>query len=174
MSEPFIGQIKIFGFIFAPENWANCNGALLPINQNQALYAIIGTTFGGDGTTTFALPELRGRMALGHDLSNAKPYATPLGRIAGQETVTLTTAQMPTHTHSVQASSDDASEILPTDNVFATTNKTIYAQFNPNNLVNLNTNAVSSAGGGQAHENRMPSLAVNFCISLDGIFPPRN
>jgi microcystin-dependent protein len=168
MAEPFIGEVRMWGLTFAPQGWMFCNGGLLPINQNQALYSLIGTTFGGNGTTTFAVPELRGRVPM--HVGSSGPQQ---GLRAGAETVTLTPAQMPAHTHDVRSSSQTGDENAPAGHIFAAADGAeTYAA--PANLVKLNANTVSNAGGGQGHENRQPTLAINFTIALQGLFPSRN
>lgn len=167
MSEPYLGEIRLFGFNFPPRNWSKCDGAILPISQNQALYSLLGTTYGGDGRTSFALPDLRGRVPI----SFSSSY--PQGQKSGSETVTLTVAQMPAHTHTLRANGSDSSGTSPNDQVLANTgSETIYGD--PGNLVSLNSNTISSTGGGQSIENMQPFLAIEFCIALTGIFPPRN
>lgn len=166
MSEPFLAEIRIVGFNFAPRGWAFCDGQILPINQNQSLYSLLGTTYGGDGRTSFALPDLRGRVPIHVSDSHRQ------GQKSGEETHTLSAAEMPNHDHVMQASTSDAAQGSPTDSVLAKSSTPIYSK--PNNLVNLNPAAIPNVGGGQAHENMMPSIAVNFCIALRGLFPSRN
>jgi len=180
MSEPFLSEIKLMSFNFAPKGWAQCNGQFMPINQNQALFALLGTTYGGNGQTTFALPNLRGRVAMhegqGHDL----------GEAAGSTAVTINIQQLPTHTHFVNARSDvvlpDAGPQDPTGKLFAgpqvalqggnTAPVQLYTA--PGSLATLSPQAVSSVGGNQPHNNMMPYLTLNFCIALQGIFPSQN
>ncbi len=166
MSEPFLAEIRMVGFNFAPRGWAFCDGQILPINQNQSLYSLLGTTYGGDGRTSFALPELRGRtpihMGNGHSL----------GQRSGTETQPLTVAQIPRHQHQLRASSDNANENAPADNLLARSTSTIYSS--PGNLVAMNSGAVADTGAGQGHDNMQPYLALNFCIALQGLFPSRN
>ena len=170
MSEPFLAEVKMVGFNFAPRGWAFCDGQILPINQNQSLYSLLGTTYGGDGRTTFALPDLRGRTPV-HVGSGINQ-----GQKGGEEGHTLTTAEMPQHTHSSSANTatgNQGSDISPTNNVLASQARRelpIYAQ--PTNLTHLSP--VANTGGGQPHENMQPFLAVNFCIALQGLFPSRN
>jgi len=167
MSEPYIGEIRLFGFNFPPRGFAQCDGFLLPINQNQALYSILGTTYGGDGRTTFALPELRGRvpMHVGTGFS--------LGAKAGEETHVLSTGEIPNHDHSLRGTSQGANVPVPTSNLLAdTAPNEIYS--NSSTLVDLATGTVANTGNGQGHVNMMPSIAINFCIALTGVFPPRN
>ena len=155
-------------FVFAPRGWALCNGQLLPINQNQALFALLGTTFGGDGSSNFALPDLRGRTPIhvggGHTL----------GERGGEQAHTLSIAEMPTHTHVQNATSKsgDAATIVPIDNLFAKTTLPAYAP--DKNLVALPPSTVANVGGSQAHLNMQPFLTLSFCIALQGLFPTPN
>jgi microcystin-dependent protein len=168
MSEPFIGEIRIFSFDFAPRNWATCAGQILPIAQNQALFSILGTTYGGNGQTTFALPDLRGRTPIhwgqGPGLSN---YS--LGQSSGEEAHTLTTNEIPGHTHTVTASSNTADVTSPANAYWADGGVTAYSATPSTTLQPLST-----AGQSAPHENRSPYLALNICIALAGIFPSRN
>ena len=181
MAEPFLGEIEAFPFNFAPKGWAFCAGQLLPINQNQALFALLGTTFGGNGTTTFALPDLRGRIAnafgQGPGLGNYN-----LGQTGGEETHTLTLAQMPAggHSHTVTArhNGQTGGANVPSD---AVTLGSGYASETGSPVVNIYGPAPPTVPmgslapvGGQPHENRMPFLGLNYCIALQGIFPSRN
>ena len=167
MSEPYLGEIRMFGFNFPPRGWAKCDGELLAIDQNQSLYSILGTTYGGDGRTSFALPELRGRVPIGFS------GTYPQGQKSGEEKVTLSTDQIPAHTHAVQANSNAGSGTTPTDMVLADAgSENIYGD--ATNLVSMNANTVGSTGGGQGVVNMQPFLAVEFCIALTGVFPPRN
>lgn len=169
--DPFIGQISIVGFNFAPRNWALCDGQLLPISQYQALYALLGTTYGGDGRTTFQLPDLRGRAATGPD------GGLRLGEKFGIETVTLTEAQMPAHAHTLQANTSLANADLPVGALPAARPRggpLMYAAADPASTVEMNPSTVAQAGGGQAHDNMQPHLALNFVIALTGVFPSRN
>jgi microcystin-dependent protein len=179
MSEPFVGQIQTFGFNFAPRGWAFCSGQLLPIAQNTALFSLLGTTYGGDGRTTFGLPDLRGRAPLhlgqGAGLSNHN-----IGQRAGSESSTLTINQMPSHDHtaldpSLRASANPANTNDPTGNALAIapayTDNPPVADMNADSIVHPQPGA---AGGGGAHDNMQPYLTINFCIALVGIFPSRN
>ena len=165
MSEPFLSEIKLMSFNFPPKSWALCNGQFLPINQNQALFALLGTTYGGNGQTTFQLPDLRGRVPMhmggGHTL----------GERAGAASHTLTQAEMPTHTHVVMGSNTPSETNVLTGTVLATTSNAYAA---PANLVALGPSAVSNVGGNQPHNNTQPYLTLNFCIALQGIFPSQN
>jgi len=165
VSEPFLAEIRIFGFNFAPRGWAMCDGQILPINQNQSLYSLLGTTYGGDGRTSFALPDLRGRVPI--HIGNGHVQ----GQKSGEETHTLGVNEMPGHTHTIQASADASTSQDPTNNVLAESGQ-IYKQ--SSNLVDMVSGTMANAGGGQAHENMQPFLAVNFCIALQGLFPSRN
>lgn len=171
MSEPFLSEIKIVSFNFPPKGWAFCNGQLLPINQNQALFALLGTTYGGNGQTNFALPNLRGRvpihMGSGHTL----------GEAAGSTTVTVNIQQMPTHVHpinvtTVQANTTDGN--IPTNTKLLSASNLDSLWKAPSNLQAMNPAAVSSVGGSQPHINMMPTLVLNFIIALQGIFPSQN
>jgi microcystin-dependent protein len=164
MSTPFIAEIKIISWNFPPKGWAFCNGQLLPINQNQALFSLLGTTYGGDGRTNFALPNLRGQVPIhmggGHIL----------GEKAGQTAVTITQQTMPTHPHAMNASATIATLDNPAGNVLANGNpNNLYGPVQ--NLTTLNPATVSSIGGSQPHSNLMPYLVLNFIIALQGIFP---
>ncbi|MDQ1357508.1 MAG: hypothetical protein QOE07_1185 [Acidimicrobiaceae bacterium] len=171
MSEPFLGEIRTFGFNFAPRGWAFCAGQLLAISQNTALFSLLGTTYGGNGQTTFALPDLRGRVGIsvgqGPGLENYD-----LGEVNGAESVTLTPGQMPTHAHNVVANGGAASATRPGGAVPAQTAASSYAPA-PDGT-NMNPGMIANAGGSQPFDNRQPFLVLNFCIALQGIFPSRN
>ncbi|MGN6608170.1 MAG: phage tail protein [Jatrophihabitans sp.] len=166
MSDPYIGEIKLVSFNFPPKGWAFCNGQLLPINQNQALFSILGTFYGGNGQTNFALPNLQGRVALAYDAQH------PLGEMAGEELHTLTLNELPAHNHLAQAS-DTASNpgSSPAGAVWAQNGAAMFASASD---VAMAPGALGSAGGGQAHENRPPYLVLNYIIALQGIFPSQN
>jgi microcystin-dependent protein len=163
MSNPFIGEIRLVGFNFAPAGWAPCDGRLLPISQNDALFALLGTTYGGDGQTTFALPDLRSRVPMHQGNGHA------LGEVGGTETVTLTTDQMASHPHVPQARNAGAAT-GPAGNVWATSAALQFATAS-SPLQPMNAGAVGSTGGSQPHDNMLPFQAVNFVIALEGIFP---
>ncbi|MCB1032391.1 MAG: phage tail protein [Acidobacteria bacterium] len=171
MSEPFLAEVRIVGFNFAPRGWAFCDGQILPINQNQSLYSLLGTTYGGDGRTTFALPDLRGRTPIHVGRSDGGQFHE-LGSKSGEETHTLSANEMPQHDHIAMASSVDGTTPVPTGDVLAQTPSRIYAD--PANLVELRAGTVTNVGGSQAHDNMQPYLALNFCIALQGLFPSRN
>lgn len=170
MSEPFLAEVRIVGFNFAPRGWAFCDGQILPINQNQSLYSLLGTTYGGDGRTTFALPDLRGRTPIHVGSSNGSHHE--LGQKSGEETHTLSAAEMPNHDHVLQANSQDGTAILADGKVFAKSLSNVYED--PTSLVDMQSGIVTNVGGGQAHDNMQPYLALNFCIALQGLFPSRN
>lgn len=172
MSEPFLAEVRIVGFNFAPRGWAFCDGQILPISQNQSLYSLLGTTYGGDGRTSFALPDLRGRTPIHVGSSNGTIHL--LGQKGGEETHTLNAAEMPQHNHTVQASSTAADTVLPGAHVLARTTAADIYRDQLSNLVNLSSATVVSVGGGQAHNNMQPTLVLNFCIALQGLFPSRN
>ncbi len=181
MAEPFLSEIRMCSFNFAPKGWAMCNGQLLPINQNQALFALLGTTYGGDGQTNFALPDLRGRAPI-HSGSGHL-----LGERGGSETHTLTQSQMPAHAHFMTAQSErvlaDGNSQNPSGKLFAapsvaqqggnSTAVRLYSK-KPGSLVAMSTQAVGSTGGSQAHENMQPFSVINYVIALQGIFPSPN
>ena len=172
MSEPFVGEIRMFGFGFAPQGWAQCNGQLLAINQNQALFSLLGATYGGDGRTTFALPDLRSRVPAGQGQGpGLSSYAE--GQAGGAETVTLTATQMPGHTHPVKASSSPAASDQPEGRALARSASHIYTA-KPGTSTVMNPDMLGDAGGSQPHDNIQPCLALNFCIALTGIFPSRS
>jgi len=168
MSEPFLAEIRMMGFNFAPRGWAFCDGQILPINQNQSLYSLLGTIYGGDGRTSFALPDLRGRTPIHVGQDTGSPFTE--GQKGGEETHTLAASEMPQHNHSVNTSSTDGNAPIPIDNTLGGYNN---GYNNGTNLVGL-TNEVANAGGGQAHNNMQPTMVVNFCIAIQGLFPPRN
>ena len=166
MSDFYIGQIMMAGFDFAPRNFAQCSGQLMAIQQNQALFSLLGTTYGGNGVQTFALPDLRGRTPIGQS-SNM-----PTGQVSGSENVTLLSTNVPAHTHSVQATSATGNSRNPRNNLFATEGSpALYAS---GATVPLNPATIGAAGGNQPHSNMQPYAATNFCIALFGIFPSRN
>ena len=171
-SEPFIGEIGWFAGNFAPRGWALCDGQLLPISQNTALFSILGTTYGGDGRTTFALPAVRGRTII-H--AGNGPGLTPrnLGAKGGSETETLTSAQMPSHTHTLRASAGSASANAPADNVMASPGRTrLYDSGEAN--VNMDASAITATGGSQPHNNMQPYNTLNCIIAIQGIYPSRS
>ena len=167
MAEPFLSEIRIFSFGFAPKGWALCNGQLLPINQNQPLFSLLGTTFGGDGRVNFALPNLQGNVPIhvgsGHTL----------GEKGGEQAHTLNMNEMTQHIHTANATSTNGGVIIPTGNLLAGGTPQLY-HVPDNNLTPLNAATVSNVGGSQAHQNMQPFLTLNFSIALQGIFPSPN
>ncbi len=174
MSEPFIAEIRIFAGNFAPRGWAFCNGQLLPISQNTALFSLIGTTYGGDGRSTTALPNLQGRAPM-HPGRGPGLTARRLGQRGGTETVTLSEAQMPSHTHQMQASGRPANNDDPaSDRWLGTAGSSNAAYAPPQNLVQMASQSLESAGGSQPHNNMQPYLAINYIIALVGLYPSRS
>lgn len=170
MSEPFLAEIKIVGFSFAPRGWATCDGQILPINQNQSLYSLLGTTYGGDGRTTFALPDLRGRTPI--HVGSAVGAYHPLGQKGGEEAHPLNAGEMPQHAHTMSGSGDDAQSNVPENNVSAKATTFVYGE--PAGLTSMNAGVIPSTGGGQSHNNMQPFLTLNLVIALQGLFPSRN
>jgi microcystin-dependent protein len=164
MSDPFLSEIRIMSFDYAPKGWAQCNGQLLPINQNQALFALLGTTFGGDGRVNFALPDLRARAPIhvgsGHTL----------GERGGEQAHTLSIAELPEHTHVLSGSSSTGTQLIPAGNLLAATPNQMYHAADAG-LGAMAAGTVANVGGSQAHLNMEPFLTLNFCIALQGIFP---
>ncbi|KJC57361.1 tail collar protein [Bradyrhizobium sp. LTSPM299] len=162
MAEPFIAEIRMMSFNFPPKGWAFCNGQLLPINQNQALFSLLGTTFGGDGRVNFGLPNLQGRapmhMGSGHTL----------GELGGEYAHTLSISELPTHTHIANATNNNGAVALPADNFLGAVNNAYSPPTAPTALV---AGTISNVGGSQAHQNMQPFLTINFSIALQGIFP---
>lgn len=168
MAEPFLSEIRVMSFGFAPQGWALCDGQLLPINQNQALFSLLGTTYGGNGQTTFALPDLRGRVPIHVGAGHI------LGERAGEQAHTLSIAELPQHTHILNATSAAATGAVPGGNLLATTAATDPLYAGVSNLTAMGAASVSAVGGSQAHPNMQPHLVLSFCIALQGIFPSRN
>lgn len=163
MAEPFLSEIRIMSFGFPPKGWALCNGQLLPINQNQALFSLLGTTYGGDGRVNFGLPNLQGRVPIHNGSSHT------LGEIGGEQAHILSISELPTHTHAATASSANGDAPTPGGYLLASSVNQAYAP--PANLTTLNSASVANVGGSQAHLNMQPFLVLNFCIALQGIFP---
>jgi microcystin-dependent protein len=166
VAEPFLSEIRIMSFVFAPKGWALCDGQLLPINQNQALFSLLGTTYGGDGRVNFGLPDLRSRvpihMGSGHTL----------GERGGEQAHTLSISELPTHTHVLSGTNTDGTQAIPVGNLLARSATQLYAP--PSNLAAMNAASVGTAGGSQAHLNMQPFLVLSFCIALQGIFPSQS
>ncbi len=167
MAEPFLSEVRIFSFGFNPQGWAQCNGQLLPINQNQALFSLLGTTYGGNGQTNFALPDLRSRVPIhvgaGHTL----------GQQAGEQSHTLTIPELPAHRHAVNVTTATADQQYPTPTSYWAAGSSD-AGFHQNANTTMDPGAVLPTGGSQAHLNMQPYLTLNFCIALQGIFPSPN
>lgn len=172
MAEPFLGEIRLMSFVFAPQGWAQCNGQFLLINQNQPLFSLLGTTYGGNGQTTFALPDLRGRVPIHSGQGNV------LGQAGGEQAHTLSIAELPTHIHMLNASSQSGNSPFPnfggTGHVFAQDPGNAYANGFAPSATALNPASVDNLGGSQAHLNMQPYLTLNFCIALIGVFPSPN
>ncbi len=166
MVEPFLGEIRMMSFNFAPKGWAQCNGQLLPINQNQALFSLMGTTYGGNGQTNFALPNFQGRTGI------SQGAGRNMGEVGGQESHTLTPLEMPLHQHFVNTSNDTNARTSQPRNNFPA-NSSPNNVYNPGSSANspMAASAVTTAGGSQAHNNMQPYLAINFCVALQGIYP---
>lgn len=176
MSYPFVGEIRMFGFGFTPIGWQACDGSLLSIAQYEVLFTVIGTTYGGDGQTTFAVPDLRGRLPIhqgqGPGLSN---YI--IGQVAGTETVTLLSTQMPAHTHTALATSGGATSLSPGPSLLpgAVSGDTFYAtDLTGATAIAMSAQSMTAAGGNQPHDNTMPTLTVQYCIAYDGMFPTQS
>jgi len=165
MAEPFLGELRIMSFDFPPRGWAFCNGQLLPINQNQALFSLLGTTFGGDGRVNFALPDLRTRVPI-HDGNGHT-----LGEKGGEQAHTLAIAEMPQHTHALNASTAVAAANTGPGGNYLGQSSGVFLYASAANLATMAPNAIGSVGGSQPHTNMQPFLALNFCIALQGIFP---
>jgi microcystin-dependent protein len=171
MADPFVAEIRIFSFTFPPKGWAWCDGQLLPLSQNTALFSLLGTTYGGNGKSNFALPDLQGRAPM-HPEQGPGLSLHDLGEMGGEETVTLLESEMPAHSHSINASDQPADSNNPDGNAFAAADNPIYsASFNTN--VTLNPRTLTPGGGSMPHNNMMPYLTFYFNIALQGVFPPR-
>ncbi len=175
MADPFVAEIRIFPFTFAPKGWAFCDGQLLQLSQNTALFSLLGTTYGGDGRTNFALPDMQGRAPI-HEGQGPGLSLYDLGQTGGSETVTLLESEIPAHSHTMQS----APTIVSADSNLCTGNSigkssqgNAYIPFNAQNVAQLSPNALTAAGSGQPHNNLMPYLTLNFCIALQGVYPPR-
>ena len=171
MSDPFLGELKLLPFNFAPRGWAFCQGQILSIAQNTALFSLLGTTYGGNGQTTFALPDLRGRVPIGQGQGpGLSPY--DLGQVGGTETVTLTNANLPAHTHQVRATTEDANSAQPGNNLPAAVGAGAYGSQTPDTTMSVSM--IAPSGSNQPFNNVQPYLTLNWCIALSGIFPSRN
>ncbi len=172
MADPFVAEIRIFPFNFAPKGWAFCNGQLMPISQNTALFSLLGTTYGGDGKSTFALPDMQGNAPM-HPGQGPGLSLHDLGEIGGTETVSLLQSEIPSHSHSLNASKADATERIPSGQLPANGVGGIVAYAAPGALTPFSFNGLTPAGGDAPHNNMMPYLTLNFNIALQGVFPPR-
>ncbi len=173
MSSPFLAEIRIFGFNFPPTGWAFCDGQILPLSQNTALFSLLGTTYGGDGKTTFALPNLQGAAPLQPGQGPGLSYHD-LGEMGGEPAVTLLDSEMPSHVHTAQGYPSAGGQ-GPANNTWSDANQRGISVYAPNtNSVYMNPQALSMSGGSQPHNNMMPYLTLNFCIALQGIYPPRS
>jgi microcystin-dependent protein len=168
MAEPFLSEIRIMSFSFAPKGWALCNGQLLPINQNQALFSLLGTTYGGDGRVNFALPNLQGRTPIHMGSSHT------LGEMGGEQGHTLSISEIPTHTHTANATSAAATAGNPSSASVLSKSAGANLYASASNLTALDPQAIANVGGSQVHLNMQPFLVLNFCIALQGIFPSQN
>jgi microcystin-dependent protein len=173
MATPYLAEIRTFAFNFAPAGWAFCNGQLLSISNNAAVFALIGTTYGGDGQTTFALPNLQSRVPI-HQGQGSGLSSYIISQSGGVENVTLTVNQIPAHNHLVNAAGDLASHGSPNMKILGASDIPLYVVTPPTSPVTMSSTMISIAGGGQAHPNVQPYLTINFCIALEGIFPSRN
>jgi microcystin-dependent protein len=171
MTDPFVAEVRIFGFNFPPKGWALCNGQLLPISQNTALFALVGTFYGGNGKSTFALPNLQGSAPMHHGQGQGLSLRD-LGETGGSETITLLTSEIPLHTHTVQANNTLGDSPMPTGRTLARYANAYQTTTNAN-LVQMAPQALSPAGGSLPHTNMQPYLTLNFCIALQGVFPQR-
>ena len=173
MVTPYIGQISMVAFNFAPRGWAFCDGQLLPISQYTALFSLLGTTYGGDGRTTFALPDLRGRVPM-HEGDGPGLSDRSLGAKGGSETVTLLSSQMPSHNHMANANGDSGGQFTPVNGFWAAEGSQAAATYAATANGTMNVNAISMAGGNQSHNNMQPYLVIAFVIALYGVYPPRS
>ncbi len=169
--EPFLGQIVLFGGNFAPRGWAKCEGQLLPISSNTALFSLLGTLYGGDGETTFGLPDLRGRAPIGYGNGNGLSHYN-LGSKGGSEQTTLSIGQMPSHTHTLMGQMEPGGSGMPVGRTMATSLD--HRLYGPNTNAPMDGDAVENTGGGQSHDNRQPYMAMNYLIALQGTYPSEN
>ena len=172
MADPFVAEIRIFPFNFAPKGWAFCDGQLLPISQNTALFSLLGTTYGGDGRSNFALPNMQGNAPM-HPGQGPGLSLHDLGEAGGSETVTLLTSEIPAHFHNLRAAASTGTKSVPSANVLAKTSGATPYAISGSPLVAMAVGALNPAGGDQPHNNMQPYLTLNFCIALQGVYPPR-
>jgi microcystin-dependent protein len=170
--DPFVAEIRILPFNFAPKGWAQCDGQILPLSQNTALFSLLGTTYGGDGKSNFALPDLQGRGPM-HPGQGPGLSLHDLGETGGSETVSLLESEIPSHSHNVQISTQPGEDASPASEALARSVGAQLYQTNTANLVAMSPDAVLSAGGDQPHNNMQPYLTLMFCIALQGVYPPR-
>ena len=169
--DPFVAEIRIFPFNFAPKGWAFCDGQILPLSQNTALFSLLGTTYGGDGKSNFALPDMQGNAPM-HPGQGPGLSLHDLGETGGSDTVSLLESEIPSHSHNISASQSDGTDQRAANEAFAA-GVGIGSYAAPGTLVQLNANGLAPAGGGQPHNNLQPYLTLNFCIALQGVYPPR-
>ena len=172
MADPFVAEIRIFGFNFPPTGWAFCNGQILPISQNTALFSLLGTTYGGDGKTTFALPDMEGSAPM-HPGQGQGLSLRDLGEIGGAETVTLLQSEIPVHTHTLRGNNTPAESGIPTGAAIARQTFNLFQTNSSANITQMAPQALAPAGGSLPHNNMQPYLVLNFCIALQGVFPAR-
>jgi microcystin-dependent protein len=170
--DPFVAEIRIFPFNFAPKGWAFCDGQILPLSQNTALFSLLGTTYGGDGKSNFALPNMQGNAPM-HPGQGPGLSLHDLGETGGSETVSLLESEIPSHSHAWQTSNSDGISQSPEANLMAGGTGGVSMYATPGALTNLSDNALAPAGGDQPHNNMQPYLTLNFCIALQGVYPPR-
>lgn len=170
--DPFVAEIRMFPFNFAPKGWAWCDGQLLPLSQNTALFSLLGTTYGGNGKSNFALPDLQGRAPM-HPGQGPGLSLHDLGETGGSETVSLLESEIPSHSHQMRSINDVGDTNIPTGNGFARSSGAAIFNASASGLVSMSDNSLAPAGGDQPHNNMMPYLTVYFCIALQGVYPPR-
>lgn len=174
MADPFVAEIRIFGFNFAPKGWAFCDGQLMPLSQNTALFSLLGTTYGGDGKSNFALPNLQGQAPMHHGQGPGLSLHD-LGESAGSETVTLLQSEVPAHAHGLQATTQPGEDPSPANEALGrSVGASLYQSDTATNLVPMAPQALATTGGSAPHNNMQPYLTLNFCIALQGVFPPRS
>lgn len=172
--DPFVAEIRIFPFNFAPKGWAFCDGQILPLSQNTALFSLLGTTYGGDGKSNFALPNMQGNAPM-HPGQGPGLSLHDLGETGGSDTVTLLESEIPSHSHTLMADNNNALLNIPAPNesLSRSVGALVYCNITNQNIVTMSDNTVAPAGGDQPHNNLMPYLTLNFCIALQGVYPPR-
>ena len=172
MADPFVAEIRIFPFNFAPKGWAWCDGQLMPLSQNTALFSLLGTTYGGNGKSNFALPDLQGRAPM-HPGQGPGLSLHDLGETGGSETVSLLESEIPSHAHTIVGDEDPGNLLAPQAGMFLSRSSGGNAYHTPANVTNMSASLLAPAGGDQPHNNMMPYLTFYFCIALQGVFPPR-